>query len=198
VVLVPLPQHQPFATVAEVMPLGGTSSAALRRMLDPGVELHLAELSPHNLTFIMERLRREGLPMDHVHDELMIDGSLPYADASIDAVVLPQTLEHCPTPERMLDEARRVLRPGGALVVSARNLWSRYGWRWRRVEARGQIPNQGPFQPIPALRLRSWLQGRFRIEAELGIGREAAEDAATLPGLARFFGRLYAARCIRE
>lgn len=193
-----LPEQQPGARVAEIMPWGGTYSTALRQMLDPGVELHLSELSLHNLSFIMERLRREGLPMDHVHDDLMVDGALPYADASIDAVVLLQTLEHCPAPERMLDEVRRVLRPGGTLVVSARNLWSRYGWRWRRVESRGQIPNQGPFRPIPARRLRSWLQGRFRIEAELGIGRAATEDAAVLRGTARFLGRLYAARCRRE
>jgi nitroreductase/SAM-dependent methyltransferase len=193
-----MPGLRSGAKVVEVMPWGGTYSAALGRMLDPGVELHLAELSPHNLSFIVERLRREGLAMDHVHDDLMADGVLPYADASIDAVLLPQSLEHCPAPELMLDETRRVLRPGGALVISARNLWSRYGWRWRRIESRGQIPNQGPFQPIPALRLRSWLQARFRIEEQVGIGRKAVEDSAVLHGPGRFFGRLYAARCIRE
>jgi nitroreductase len=193
-----MPKLQPGARVAEIMPWGGTYSAALRLMLDPGVDLHLAELSPHNLSFIMERLRREGLAMDHVQGELMSGGTLPHPDASLDAVTLLQTLEHCPDPQRMLDEVRRVLRPGGALVISARNLWSRYGWRWSRVESRGQIPNQGPFRPIPAPRLRSWLRDRFRIEEQVGIGREAVEDAATLHGPGQMFGRLYAARCIRE
>ena len=193
-----LPKLHPGARVVEVMPWGGTYSAALRRILDPGVDLHLAELSPHNLSFIMERLRREELALGRVHDDLMVEGTLPYAEASIDAVMLPQSLEHCPSPERMLDEVRRVLRPGGAVVVSARNLWSRYGWRWRRVEARGQIPNQGPFRPIPAMRLRSWLAARFHVEEQVGIGRYAVEDAAVLTGRRRFFGRLYAARCIRE
>ena len=193
-----LGQPHSGAAVLEVMPWGGTYSAELRRLLPSGANLHLAELSDHNLTFILERLRREGLAMDHVHAALMPSGTLPHSDASLDAVVLPQILEHCPQPEHMLDEARRVLKPGGTLVISARNLWSRYGWRWSRIESRGQIPNQGPFRPIPAPRLRRWLKARFRIDEEIGIGRQAAEDAAVLHGAGRFFGRLYAARCVRE
>jgi len=192
-----LPEMPPGARVVEAMPWGGTYSVALRRRLDPAVELHLAELSEHNLSFILERLRREGLAVDHVQGDPMTGGMLPYPDASADAVVLPQVLEHCPEPERFLDEAHRVLKPGGTLVVSARNLWSRYGWRWARIESRAQIPNQGPFRPIPAPRLRGWLKARFRIEAEIGIGRETVEDAAVLRGAGRFFGRLYAARCVR-
>lgn len=189
-----LPGLTPGARVLEVMPWGGTYTAALRRLL-PEAELHVAELSEHNLDFIRERLRQEGLAQ--VEMALMPGGALPHAEASLDAVVLPQVLEHCPEPERLLDEVARVLRPGGALVVSSRNLWSRYGWRWLRIESRGQVPNQGPFRPIPAPRLRRWLAARFAIEAEIGIGRQAVEDAAVLRGGMRFFGRLYAARCRR-
>lgn len=192
-----LPGLAPGAQVLEVMPWGGTYTVALRRLLDPGAALHLAELSEHNLSFIRERLRQEGLAGEAVEMALMPGGVLPHADASLDAVVLPQVLEHCPEPERVLDEAARVLRPGGALVVSARNLLSRYGWRWARVERRAQVPNQGPFRPIPAPRLRRWLGARFEIEAEIGIGRAAVEDAEVLRGPERFLGRLYAARCRR-
>jgi nitroreductase/SAM-dependent methyltransferase len=193
-----LPELPTEAQVLEAMGWGGTSTAALGKRLGPEAELTVAELSEHNLAFIMERLRREGLAMERIHPVLMAGGTLPCPDASLDAVVLPQVLEHCPEPERLLDEARRVLKPGGALVVSSRNLFSRYGWRWARVERRGQIPNQGPFRPIPSWRLRRWLEARFRIEDEIGIGRQAVEDAAVLRGASRLFGRLYAARCVRD
>jgi len=192
-----LPDLPDRARVLEVMGWGGTSTAALAKRLGPDCELVVAELSPHNLTFIAERLRREGLDMGRIRTALIEGGRLPSGDASLDAVVLPQVLEHCPEPERMLDETARVLKPGGVAVVSARNLWSRYGWRWLRVESRAQIPNQGPFRPIPSRRLRSWLKARFGIEAEIGIGRQAVEDAEILRGAGRYFGRLYAVRCTK-
>lgn len=44
-------------------------------------------------------------------------------DASVDLVVSFDTLERMPNPERLLQEFRRVLRPGGTLVSSVPNLW---------------------------------------------------------------------------
>jgi SAM-dependent methyltransferase len=41
-----------------------------------------------------------------------------FADASFDAVFLLEVLEHVAAPERALEELRRVLVPGGALVLS--------------------------------------------------------------------------------
>lgn len=183
--------------VVEVMPWGGTSTSALCGRLGQNARLSVAELSPHNHTFIRERLAREGADLDRVEFDLMEAGRLPYEAGSVDTVVLPQVLEHMPQPELFLDEVQRVLKPGGAVVVSARNINSAYGRLWRDTESRAQIPNQGPFTPLDARQVSRWLQDRFEPEQEIGIGAEAAGDAATLTGDAAFSGRLYAARARR-
>ena len=82
-------------------------------------------------------------------------------------------------------------------MVSARNSDSAYGALWRDSESKAQIPNQGPFTPLPAAQVHGWLQNRFEIEKEVGIGREATADAERLTGAETGAGRLYAARARR-
>jgi SAM-dependent methyltransferase len=42
-----------------------------------------------------------------------------FADGSIDQVFMMEVLEHVETPQEAIDEVRRVLRPGGTLMLSA-------------------------------------------------------------------------------
>ena len=185
-------------TIVEVMGWGGTSTVGLCERLAPGARLHVAELSDNNLSFIRERLRREGFGKASIEFDLLEAGRLSYGDGTVDTVVLPQVLEHVPDPQAMLDEVRRVLAPGGSVVVSARNMASPYGALWRETEAKAQVPNQGPFTPLAASDLRDWLSARFGIEAETGIGRDATGDATLLGGADLLAGRLYAARARRD
>lgn len=55
--------------------------------------------------------------------------AIPLADATVDVVVSFETLEHFDGQERFLDECRRVLRPGGLLIISTpdRAVYSRPG-----------------------------------------------------------------------
>jgi len=47
-----------------------------------------------------------------------LDGPLPFEDASFDVVWLGETLEHMVDPVGALHEVRRVLRPGGRLLLT--------------------------------------------------------------------------------
>lgn len=189
-----LPELGAGARVVEVMGWGGTTTTALMDALAPDAQLTVVELSANNVSFIRERLRREGQDMARVRFDLMQQGTLPQASGSVDLVVLPQVLEHMPNPEAFLDEVKRVLAPGGHVLASARNMSSAYGAEWRTVESKAQIPNQGPFTPLAAADLAAWMAARFEIEQELGIGAEATGDAARLTENERQTGRLYAVR----
>ena len=49
--------------------------------------------------------------------------NLPFADACFDLLLLSELIEHIADERPLLDECRRVLRAGGALVITTPNLW---------------------------------------------------------------------------
>ena len=62
------------------------------------------------------------LPARIEYRQADITERLPAADAEFDAVVLGEVIEHVPHPDSLLREIRRVLAPGGVLVLSTPNL----------------------------------------------------------------------------
>lgn len=75
---------------------------------------------------------RERVTLDVDPRGLSVDGvcgsalSLPFADASFDAVAAFDVIEHCEPESVAVRELHRVLRPGGVLVVSV----PAYQWAW--------------------------------------------------------------------
>lgn len=52
--------------------------------------------------------------------------NLPVEDASFDAALATQVLEHVPAPIDVLREAHRILRPGGTLLVTVPFVWEQH------------------------------------------------------------------------
>jgi SAM-dependent methyltransferase len=87
---------------------GALTSAYLEGNQVVGVDIDRAALA-----------RAEQLGIETAWADL--DQPLPFADECFDVVVLAEVLEHLRFPEQVLQEARRVLRPGGVLVGSVPN-----------------------------------------------------------------------------
>ena len=66
--------------------------------------------------------------------------ALPFSGESFDVVLLFTTLEFVEDVERVLLEARRVLRPGGALVVGVLEALSPWAALYRRLGEKGVLP----------------------------------------------------------
>jgi ubiquinone/menaquinone biosynthesis C-methylase UbiE len=109
------PAPAPDARVLEVGPGSGRYSVAVARRLPRG-HLTLLDVQPEMLVRSRARLARAGLLN---HDGACADGaSLPFDDASFDAVFLVTVFGEIARQERFLAEAARVLKPGGVLAIS--------------------------------------------------------------------------------
>ncbi len=79
---------------------------------------------------------------------LLPDGQLPVEDGCFDVVLSTQVLEHVAEPTAYLAKARRVLRPGGALLLSTHGVWPYHPhpddfWRWTASGLRRIVEKAG-------------------------------------------------------
>jgi SAM-dependent methyltransferase len=136
--------------------------------------------------------------------------ALPFAEASLDLLVLPHTLEFSQDPHATLREAARVLVPEGRMVICGLNPTSLWGWRQHRGRMAQRagvgslyLPDSG--EMIGYWRLRDWLRLlSFEVESgSFGCYRPAVRSAAWLERMAwmdklgpRYWPILGAAYCI--
>jgi len=119
----------PYRRLGRVLEVGCGAGHFLAAAQAAGFEAWGTEVSSSGL----QRLRDKGL---HVLAGELPELSLP--PAHFDAVVLFEVIEHLPDPTRYLTECHRLLREGGALLLTTPNFDSLsrrlLGERWRVVD----------------------------------------------------------------
>ncbi len=81
---------------------------------------------------------------------------LPIATDSVDAVLMPHSLDFASDPHQVLREVERILIPEGRVIITGFNPWSLWGGYRLLMRRKGKIPWCGQF--ISVLRLQDWLR----------------------------------------
>jgi SAM-dependent methyltransferase len=105
----------------------------------------LAELAPEvvGLEYDLERAVQAAHRLDHARVVNAANERLPFADATFDAVLSNEVIEHVADDSVSAAEMVRVLRPGGRIVLFCPNRWypvEQHGVFWRGRYRFGNIP----------------------------------------------------------
>jgi ubiquinone/menaquinone biosynthesis C-methylase UbiE len=149
----------------------------------PGVRLTGVDLSPAMLAVARARAAELGRDVELREGDAQ---ALPFPDASFDAVVCTLSLCNIPEPAAAIGQMRRVLRPGGRLLLLdhiGSNWWP--VWAVQRLVEVFSVRSAGEYQtrrPLPLVR-----DADFRIDESqrLKVGsveRIAATKPTARPG----------------
>jgi 2-polyprenyl-3-methyl-5-hydroxy-6-metoxy-1,4-benzoquinol methylase len=129
------------------------------------------DLSMQSLTFVRSRLQEAGAGIEAPGGFACVQAigeSLPLADGIFDCVLLSEVIEHLENPQVTVQEAARMLRPGGRLLVTTPNYRSFWPLMERVVDLMNMVPKMAGEQHIsrfhPASLRRLLSDSGFNIE----------------------------------
>jgi ubiquinone/menaquinone biosynthesis C-methylase UbiE len=135
----------------------GESVLELAKSVGPTGKVFGVDIAEKMVATAQHTLAKEDLALgkEDLADRVQLDcddaAHLPYRDETIDAVIMNFTLELFDTPEipRVLAECRRVLRPGGRIVVVGLSKEGKQGLVIRAFEwTHRHFPNLMDCRPI--------------------------------------------------
>jgi SAM-dependent methyltransferase len=154
-------------------------------------------IDPRQLDRARQRVQsRPGNTIDWIEADA---GALPCADASQDVVLAVECIFHFPSRDAFLAEVRRVLRPGGRLVLSDFVPVTPLAWLLR-LNGRGGAVQNSTYGSVNC----SWDRQRYARRARrLDLTLESDQDitAATLPTypvVRRLFAGMGADQAVRD
>jgi SAM-dependent methyltransferase len=139
---------QPGDKVLEIGPGTGYYSLPVAEWLNPAGTLEVLDIQQEMLDHVMHRAQERGI--ENVIPTRADARALPYPDGTFDAAYLTLVLGEIPDQDLALRELKRVLKPGGHLVV-------------------GELFPDFHMVPFGALRQRAQRAG-FGFERRLGGG----------------------------
>lgn len=105
-----------------VLEVGCGAGVDLARFARGGAAVTGVDLSPSAIELARANFSQQGLTADL----RVADGEqLPFADASFDFVFAHGVVQYTADPQRLVDEVRRVLKPGGEVVFQ---VYNRISW----------------------------------------------------------------------
>lgn len=127
---------EPHTRGKRVLDYGCGTGYGAARLAETAASVMAVDVSEEAVEYAREHWGRERLTFQRIHP----DEGLPFPDGSFDTVMSNQVIEHVPDAVKYLSEIRRVLVPGGTLVLatpdrSTRLFPGQRPWsRWHLVE----------------------------------------------------------------
>ncbi len=102
-----------------VLEIGGGMAEFSQRLAEMGYKVTFTDLNPNSV----DHAKRLGFESYHIDFNLGLPG---LDESKFDVAIMLEVIEHVVNAEYLLTEARRVLKPGGVLVLSTPNFawWS--------------------------------------------------------------------------
>jgi SAM-dependent methyltransferase len=148
-----------------VLDVGCGAGVDLARFARGGANVIGVDIAPSAVALARANFAQQSLPG---HFEVANGEQLPFPDCSFDLVFAHGVVQYTTDPQRLIEECRRVLRPGGEAIVQ---VYNRISW----LNALSQLMNVGLEHEAAPVLLKFSIGEFRRLLARFGEVRIVAE-----------------------